>query len=910
MSSEICILSREKQVSATVHQSCVVESPTFFRPIASNQQVLPPSSTPSALASLFSSTVSFKLDLSLTSIMVTLMTLRSRSGSKAANPAQQQQQPPRGSSIKVATQKEMVAKFKRASGRDKTPAPSGEEPKQRYLTKHLQVHHLRQPDEIAETLQEIYAVAMDDPANLGTTIQKLHEEYKKNPKKSEQFCFLHAFGQRYHLVHSFTFAPASWQDSDNDHLKSHGGKPLLFTGLETDIGKDLLTLTANLEDLFGFKAKQLASWKACCELTEGFASPIGAGAKTVGAFPFLPIIGKEWCAKVAEGLYPVDLGDTWTPSQLVENLKDYAALCDVNGLVKCNIQNTIRCLVTANPGTATQCQATVTTYEEVKVKLTEDFVAGHLQKMQLPCQPTVDFSAEDPASQNKEQSSNTDKSQEQEHSIDKGDTTLGLEQHHSTDETQTAQEQHSNKGPDGLSAAQRQQLQHQPASTTVGAPTSQRRGNLFDLPPDGRGDADLVEELPDPFTKVPSTVTLAKLTCLRGWTHSTTWQDIDTFWVTLLALCKHDRALWFTNLVRSLREAHPKSFSSKFAYSATFQQHMYDVILTSPQNDVTWWCGIVGGQLALSEEAIAEAHHLDSNFIAFGSQMNLSNNQATAKRTGKCPPVPRSIAALLAFVERVAIFATEFLSRSQLCSYAKQLAKALEEWQHSLAANPQWINLKAGEIIYTLVLIERQEFSRTYLLDDFVGEDGEDIDPAYPNLPSQIPQQPFSLLQNNPCYPPDALPKALRPITVQEPPHNGSGSGGSSTQPPAASNNDSEIRRLRRELERERARNQNKKRKEPSGAGSNPRQASGFQEFFAQLPENKKKGLNVLLQNGGSTPSQTLKTLDLSINTCLRWIVGGRCTFAHCTRQHPDTVPDPEKVKKVVATLTQGANKL
>ncbi|CAB9531599.1 expressed unknown protein (Partial), partial [Seminavis robusta] len=229
-----------------------------------------------------------------------------RSGSTASKGTQSSK-----SSMRVSSHKTMMEKFKKASGLDKTSTMS-KEPEQRYMTKHIKIYQPKPPTEIAELLQLFYSVAMEDPANLADTIHKLHEEYKQNPKKSEQFCILHAFGEKYHLTHSFPFAPDNWKDSDNAQIKEHHGKPILFTGFESEVGRDLLTLTADPADLFGLKTKQLASWDACCKLTDGFAATDDETAKTVGAFPFLPIIGRDWCAKVANGLYPMDISKSWT----------------------------------------------------------------------------------------------------------------------------------------------------------------------------------------------------------------------------------------------------------------------------------------------------------------------------------------------------------------------------------------------------------------------------------------------------------------------------------------------------------------------------------------------------------------------------------------------------------------------
>ena len=135
-------------------------------------------------------------------------------------------------------------------------------------------------------------------------------------------------------------------------------------------------------------------------------------------------------------------------------------------------------------------------------------------------------------------------------------------------------------------------------------------------------------------------------------------------------------------------------------------------MLTSLHGHSTWWIGIVGGQLQHSQHSITEVNNLHANLRELGNSIQLTSSQATTKRTGKVPPVPRDISSVISFVGRLKVFLLKYGPRTLLYRYTTELLQALYDQQQCLALDPEWFQTKPGEIIFALLLIEQEEFSQ------------------------------------------------------------------------------------------------------------------------------------------------------------------------------------------------------
>ena len=179
---------------------------------------------------------------------------------------------------------------------------------------------------ITAVVKTYYDQAQVDPVTIAATLKRITDSLKAAPKPGDKpkggqhVMFLKCFENTVQLCHSVTIP-----DSTAAAGTAYEGKYIFFTKDRDKLDQACEFGHGDPTDIFGVQQLKVASYAKALSTKNPASSTAliqpAANTKAKPTLLFLPIVGRQWCRLVYQGLY----GNTspWTPAQLVQELDPY-----------------------------------------------------------------------------------------------------------------------------------------------------------------------------------------------------------------------------------------------------------------------------------------------------------------------------------------------------------------------------------------------------------------------------------------------------------------------------------------------------------------------------------------------------------------------------------------------------------
>ena len=306
---------------------------------------------------------------------------------------------------------------------------------------------------------------------------------------------------------------------------------------------------------------------------------------------------------------------------------------------------------------------------------------------------------------------------------------------------------------------------------------------------------------------------------------------------------------------------------------------------------------------------------------------NITPNQINKLNT-KAPTPITEMEDFLEFVKRNIKFYGYFMDRAFLVGViVTGFKRLMEDGRYKkLAKNPTYRRHKYGEMVYSIVQLEKKYFRHVLSESDFLANnydwyntnDAERLvehwtspHPYY--TPEELPLelQPLPTIPpplpppGPPLLPPPPPPAGGNPFTGHSNGNNYYGPGGGNYNP--RNGNGGGRGNGRRGQQGNQGRNQN----DPQGGATqtNPMHHPLFKHFWDTAPQNiRNRGIGGIFRGANTTTGRIVQQLGLEFNDCGLYHITGQCILGqNCHKNHTPRQLDGRAVQTAVAALQEGS---
>ena len=419
------------------------------------------------------------------------------------------------------------------------------------------------------------------------------------------------------------------------------------------------------------------------------------------------------------------------------------------------------------------------------------------------------------------------------------------------------------------------------------------------------------------FNALPMTAKLAHLSFSRV----SRAEDLSPHLLALLNQPAEERFTYFnTHCMKRLISKDPEAWAG-FYFTAKFVNDLCNGKLTTNDATESWWNGLIGNLMHRDPNEIKNLNQLHSLIHKRDNSVQFQVNTSTmGKLNAKAPLPPATVTAFLRILKRQShlledMYPTCFTKRVGDTGYHAMVQAGRHE---KLERDPNYTCLKPLEALWSLVLVERAEFSHVLSENDFLtnnpmfyygGNPGNHTHhwtqptPHFSSLELPLELQPRpSILQPQPMpipvpipavAPPPAPLSQLPPVPSQQ--FNREGGRGNG----------------RRNIQQQN--NQQYYRPQPNANGehTNNRFHPLFRNHWNNAPPTcQNVGIAMILRGANSNTSQAISLLGLGASDCGLFHIKGCCGRRNCTLLHNERDLPNQQVQQVVNLLRTGQQQL